>query len=203
MSAKLVAAVVLVTTVAFSGSALASGSKEAGQAKAATCVACHGVDGNSVNPEWPSIAGQHEPYIVQQLTNFRNGDRQNLLMSPMAMGLSDQDIADLAAYFSAQTATGGETEPSKLLRGQHVYRSGNIESQTAACTACHSPNGRGNPAAGYPSIQGQHATYAAAQLRAYRSGERSTDPNQMMRDIAAKLSDEDIDAVASYIQGLR
>jgi cytochrome c553 len=203
MTAKFVAAVVLVTTVAWTGPVLAAGSKEAGQAKAATCVACHGSDGNSVNPEWPSIAGQHETYIVRQLTNFRDGERQNLLMSPMAMGLSDQDVEDLAAFFASQSASGGETEPSKLALGQRVYRSGNLEAEVAACAGCHGPDGRGNPLAAYPSIQGQHATYLAAQLRAYRNGERSTDPNQMMRNIAAGLSDEEIDAVASYVQGLR
>lgn len=203
MTAKLVAACALVAIVGWSQASLAAGSEEAGQAKSATCVACHGTDGNSVNPEWPSIAGQHESYIVRQLMAFREGDRENVLMAPMAMNLSDQDIADLAAFFSSQKVSGGETEPGKLATGQRVYRSGNVESQVAACAACHGPSGRGNPGAAYPSIQGQHATYTAAQLRAYRSGARATDPNQMMRNIASGLSDEEIEAVASYVQGLR
>jgi cytochrome c553 len=202
MSAKLVAALAL---VAFLGSApaLAAGSVEAGQAKSATCGACHGMDGNSLNPEWPNLAGQHAAYIERQLRAFKAGERQNDLMAPMAMILSDEDMADLAAYFSTQKARGGETEPSKLALGERVYRAGNLERGLIACAGCHGPNGRGNPLAGYASIQGQHALYVANQLRAYRSGARGTDPNQMMRSIAALLSDEEIEAVASYVQGLR
>ena len=203
MTAKFVAALSMAAVLGFSLPALGQGSKEAGQAKSTTCVACHGVDGNSVNPEWPNLAGQHPSYIAKQLRAFREGQRENVLMSPMAMALSDQDIEDLAAYFSAQTARGGETEPSKLSTGQHVYRGGNLERQVAACAGCHGPAGQGNPAANYPSIKGQHSTYVAAQLRAYRSGARATDPNQMMRNVAAGLTDEEIDAVASYVQGLR
>jgi cytochrome c553 len=203
MTAKLVAALSLVAAFGWTSSALAAGSKEAGQAKAATCSACHGMDGNSVNPEWPSLAGQHPSYIVKQLQDFKAGTRQNPLMSPMAMILSDEDMADLAAYFASQTMRGGETDPGKLKLGQRVYRSGNVNGQVMACAACHGPSGRGNAPAAFPSVQGQHATYIAAQLRAYKAGTRNTDPNQMMRDIAAQLSEEEIDAVASYMQGLR
>jgi cytochrome c553 len=181
----------------------AEGTAQAGQAKSATCVACHGVDGNSVNPEWPKLAGQHPEYIVKQLQAFKSGARKNPLMSPMAAPLSDQDMEDLAAYFSSQTTKGGEAEPSKVSAGQRLYRGGDANSHTPACLACHGPNGRGNPPALYPSIRGQQATYVAAQLRAYKSGARTTDQNQMMRNVAASLSDEEIDAVASYIQGLR
>jgi cytochrome c553 len=203
MTAKLVASVFLVAALGCNAPAFAAGSIEAGQAKSATCAACHGVDGNSANPEWPSLAGQHASYLTRQLQAFQSGARQNVLMTPMAMILSDEDVADLAAFFEAQTAKGGEADPSKLALGQRVYRSGNVRGNVMACAGCHGPNGRGNPGAGYASIQGQHATYAAAQLRAYRSGERGTDPNQMMRNVAALLSDEEIDAVASYLQGLR
>jgi cytochrome c553 len=203
MTAKLVATLSLVAVLGWSAPALAAGSKEAGQAKSVTCMACHGADGNSANPEWPNLAGQHASYIEQQLKLFRAGERQNPLMSPMAMILSDEDIADLAAYFSSQTARGGEAEPSKVAAGQRVYRAGNASTGLMACAACHGPAGRGNPLAKYPSIQGQHAVYVAAQLRAYRAGERATDPNQIMRNVAALLSDEEIDAVASFIQGLR
>lgn len=203
MTAKLVAAISVVAVLGWSAPALAAGSKEAGQAKAATCSACHGMDGNSVNPEWPNLAGQHPTYIATQLKAFKAGDRQNPLMSPMAMILSDEDMADLAAYFSSQAARGGETDPSKLKSGQRVYRSGKPDSQVMACAGCHGPAGRGNAPAAYPSIQGQHATYVAAQLRAYKSGARGTDPNQMMRNVAAALSEDEIDAVASYVQGLR
>ncbi len=203
MTAKFVAALSLVAVLGCSAPAFAAGSVEAGQAKAATCGACHGMDGNSLSPEWPNLAGQHATYIVRQLKAFKAGERQNDLMSPMAMILSDEDMADLAAYFSTQKVRGGETEPSKLALGQRVYRSGNVQKGVVACAGCHGPNGRGNPLAGYASIQGQHAVYVAKQLRAYRDGSRATDPNQMMRNVAALLSDEEIDAVASYVQGLR
>ena len=203
MTAKLVASAFLVAALGCNVPAFAAGSVEAGQAKSATCTACHGVDGNSANPEWPSLAGQHASYLTRQLQAFQSGARQNVLMSPMAMILSDADVADLAAYFEAQKATGGEVQPAKVALGQRVYQTGSVNAGVMACAGCHGPTGRGNPGPGYASIQGQHATYTAAQLRAYRAGERSTDPNQMMRNVAALLSDEEIDAVASYLQGLR
>jgi cytochrome c553 len=203
MTAKLVVALSLAVTLAWTAPSLAAGSKEAGQAKAATCAACHGMDGNSVNPEWPNLAGQHESYILKQLTAFHAGQRQNLLMSPMAATLSEQDMADVAAYFSSQTIHGGETDPSKAKLGQHVYRSGNVEGKVMACAGCHGPTGRGNAPAAFPSIQGQRAAYVAIQLKAYKAGTRTTDQNQIMRNMAAALSDDEIDAVASYVQGLR
>jgi len=203
MTAKLVAALSLVAALGWTSSALAAGSKEAGQAKAATCSACHGMDGNSLNPEWPNLAGQGEAYIVRQLQAFKAGQRQNVLMSPMAAILSDEDMADLAAYFSSQTVRGGEADPSKFKTGQRVYRSGKVNEQVMACAGCHGPDGRGNAPAGFPAVHGQHSTYVAAQLRAYKSGARATDPNQMMRTVAASLSEDEIDAVASFIQGLR
>jgi cytochrome c553 len=203
MTAKLLATLSLVAVFGCTAAAFAAGSKESGQAKSATCVACHGVDGNSANPEWPSLAGQHAAYLERQLKSFQANERQNDLMSPMAMILSDQDVADLATYFSSQAVRGGETEPSKLALGQRVYRSGNVAAGVPACAGCHGPAGRGNAPAGYPSIQGQHATYVAAQLRAYQAGSRKTDANQMMRNVASRLSPEEVDAVASYVQGLR
>ena len=203
MTAKLVAALSLAVTLGWTAPSLAAGSKEAGQAKAATCSACHGMDGTSVNPEWPNLAGQHESYILKQLNAFHGGQRQNPLMSPMALVLTEQDMADLAAYFSSQPVRGGETDPSKAKLGQRVYRSGNVEGKVMACAGCHGPTGRGNAPAAYPSIQGQRATYVSVQLKAYKAGTRTTDPNQMMRNMAAALSDEEIDAVASYVQGLR
>ena len=203
MFAKIAVALTAVVTIGWSAPSTAAGTKEAGQAKSATCVACHGVDGNSVNPEWPSIAGQHPTYIVRQLKAFKGGQRQNVLMTPMAAMLTDQDMEDLAAYFSSQTLRGGEADPTRLKLGQKLYRSGNVAKQVAACASCHGPAGKGNLAAGWPSIQGQHALYVANQLRAYKAGPRASDPNQMMRNVAAQLSDEEIDAVASYVQGLR
>ena len=182
----------------------AGGSVESGQAKAATCAACHGIDGNSQNPEWPSIAGQHASYIIKALQSFKNGDRQNVLMSGMAMPLSDEDMADLAAYFSSQKRAGNVADPDLVAAGERLYRGGNKDTGVSACLACHGPSGQGNPAAVWPVIAGQHAPYSAAQLVAYRSKQRSTDGDtQMMRNVAASLTDDEIKAVSSYIQGLR
>jgi len=190
--------------IIIAGTAQAGGSPEAGQAKAATCAACHGIDGNSQNPEWPSIAGQHESYIIKALRSFKNGGRQNVLMSGMAMPLSDEDMADLAAYFSSQKRAGGVADPAVVAAGERLYRGGNKDTGVPACLACHGPSGQGNPAAGWPAIAGQHATYSGAQLAAYRSKQRSTDGDtQMMRNVAASLTDDEIKAVSSYIQGLR
>lgn len=187
------------------GQSLVDGSADVGRAKAITCGACHGPDGNSVNPVWPSIAGQHPAYIVEQLQAFKSGTRTEPLMLGQAMLLSDQDMRDLAVYFSMQqTATKVIADPATLDRGQRLYRGGNRENQTPACIACHGPNGRGNPAASYPSLKGQYAAYIAKQLRNYASGARRSDgTRRIMRDIAAKLSEEDIVAVSSYVQGLQ
>ncbi|WP_232831019.1 c-type cytochrome [Peristeroidobacter agariperforans] len=190
--------------VSFAAEQPVAGSAEKGQAKAAPCVACHGVNGSSVNPEWPNLAGQHETYIKRQLSAFKNDQRQNVLMTPMAKPLSDEDMADLGAFFASQKPTGTlEAEPSKVALGQKLFRGGDPAKGIAACAACHGPDGAGNPAAGYAQIKGQHATYTINQLKAYRSGTRQTDPNQMMRNVASLLTDEQIDAVAAYIQGLR
>jgi cytochrome c553 len=203
MNAKF-AALTLAAVLGWSGTVNAAGTVEAGQAKSATCMACHGMDGNSANPEWPSLAGQHSSYIVKQLRHFKANERQNPLMSPMAMILSDQDMEDLAAYFSSQTLRPtGETEPSKLELGQKIYRAGLAAKGVPACSGCHGPGGRGIQGAAFPAVGGQHGVYAAAQLRNYKTGARATDPNAMMRTIAARLSDEEIDAVASYLQGMR
>ena len=203
MTAKLVAALSLVATLGCSANAFAAGSVEAGQAKSATCMACHGMDGNSLSPEWPNLASQHPAYIERQIKAFKSGERQNDLMSPMAMIVTDEDAADLAAFFSSQKVRGGETDPAKLALGQRVYRAGNVQKGIMACAGCHGPTGLGNPLAGYALIQGQHSVYVANQLRAYKAGTRTTDPNQMMRNMAAQLSDEEIEAVASFVQGLR
>jgi cytochrome c553 len=201
-----VQSIILLTLLCYvqaNGAEPTAGSAEEGQAKSTTCVACHGVDGNSVNPEWPSIAGQHASYIFKQLQAFKSGERQNPLMSPIATTLSEDDMADLAAFYSKQRLTGLEADPSKVELGQRIYRGGDAAANVAACTGCHGPNGKGNPTALYPAIQGQHATYVAAQLRAYRAGTRQTDQNAIMRDVTRTMSDEQIDAVAAYIQGLR
>jgi len=184
---------------------LVEGSAEAGKAKAIVCGACHGADGNSVNPVWPSIAGQHPAYIVNQLQAFKGGTRTEPLMLGQAMMLTEEDMRNLAAYFSElQVATKVVADPATLDHGERLYRGGSREDKTPACIACHGPNGRGNPAASYPSLKGQYAAYIAKQLREYASGERKSDGvTRVMRDIAARLSEEDIVAVSSYVQGLQ
>jgi cytochrome c553 len=193
----------LAAGAALSGSALA-GPAEAGQAKSVTCSACHGLDGNSANPEWPTLAGQHESYIIRALQSFKRGERQNVLMSGMAMPLSDQDMTDLAAYFARQKRAANVADPALITVGERLYRGGNKDTGVPACLACHGPTGQGNPAAGWPALAGQHASYSAAQLMAYRGKQRTTDGDtQMMRNVAATLTDDEIKAVTSYIQGLR
>jgi len=180
----------------------AAGDAAAGKEKSALCAACHGADGNSPNPMWPSLAGQHTEYAVEQLHAFKDGTRENPQMTPMAMPLSDQDIEDLAAYFAAQKAKPAYADPDMLELGERLYRAGNAKTGLAACMACHGPDGAGNPAAKYPSISGQHAEYTAAQLRAFKAEERHNDKNSMMRSVAGKMTNEEIKAVSNYIQGL-
>lgn len=182
--------------------AQAAGSIEAGQAKSMVCMGCHGPGGNSLNPEWPRLAGQNTAYIVRSLRAYKSGERSNPLMSAQAMALSDQDMEDLGAYFASAEPQPQTADPGLAAEGERLYRGGNKDTGTSACIACHSPVGAGNGPAGYPAVAGQHATYTANQLRAYRSGQRSSDPNQMMRNTTARLTDAEIDALASYMQGL-
>lgn len=201
--------VALALCTLLAGTALAdgivAGDAEAGKNKAITCGACHGADGNSVNPVWPSLAGQHATYAVAQLQAFKNGTRSEPLMLGQVMTLSDEDMRNLAVYFAGMPAAAkAVADPATVDRGQRLYRGGDSDNKSAACIACHGPSGRGNPAAAYPSLKGQYATYTATQLRAYASGARQSDgPTKVMRDIASSLSEDDIVAVASYIQGLQ
>nr|WP_086938360.1 c-type cytochrome [Thaumasiovibrio occultus] len=174
-----------------------------------TCVACHGTDGVSMIPANPSLAGQHENYLAKQLHEFKLGmtsggteGRVNAVMGGMSIGLTDQDIADLAAYYAGLTAPYGETVESAVDLGQQLYFAGNIDKGLAACTACHGPRGNGTPSSGFPRISGQPAEYIEAQLTAFRSGERDNDLNGMMRSVALKLSDEEIKALSQYLGGL-
>ena len=184
---------------------LVDGSAEDGKAKALTCTACHGPEGNSSSALWPNIAGQNASYTRAQLMAFKDGSRVDPLMSSQAMLLSDRDMADLAVYFeSLPGAAQAFADASLVARGEALYRGGNKETGAAACMACHGPTGRGNPAALYPALQGQHAAYTAKQLNAYADGTRETDgKTRIMRDIAARLDKDDIEALASYVQGLR
>lgn len=182
---------------------LAKGDAAAGEKESTTCAACHGADGNSVNPLWPSLAGQHSSYVYQQLKAFKSGARSDVLMSSQAMILDDQTMRDLAAFYESKTAAPRAVkDQGRIVAGQRLYRGGNSETQATACLACHGPSGNGNPAAGYPAIGGQHAEYVAKALRDYASEERKSDREQMMRNIASALSDDEITAIASYVQGL-
>jgi len=185
--------------------ALIDGSADAGKNKAITCGACHGADGNSVNPAWPSIAGQHARYIAESLQSFKDGSRSDVLMSGQSLMLNEEDMRALGAYFSSQTAAvKSVADPSLVDKGESIYRGGDRETGASACMACHGPTGRGNPAASYPSLRGQYAVYTAKQIRDYASDTRKSDgATKVMRDIAKTLSEEDIVAVSSYIQGLR
>ncbi|MCL4792543.1 MAG: cytochrome c4 [Gammaproteobacteria bacterium] len=181
----------------------AGGSAEAGQARAIVCAACHGVDGNSFNPEWPSLAGQNENYLIKAMQSFKDGSRQNVLMNAQAAALTDQDMQDLAAWYASQKLAGKTADPALVSSGERLFRGGNKTSGVPACGACHGPAGQGNTAAGWPAIAGQHATYSSNQLLAYRSKQRATDgDSQMMRIVTARLTDEEIQAVAAYAQGL-
>jgi len=197
------------------GSALAQekGDVSAGATKAATCTACHGLNGNSVNPEWPVLAGQNAAYLRDQITRFRDGKRANPLMQPMVQNLTDQDVADLAAFYATQTPTGNEAAPSFWKAGVTLYRGGDVARGIPACMACHGPVGRGNPAAAFPALQTQHSVYTMKQLNDYAGetrytkdaeGKAQAGPNaQMMNGIAARLCAGDRRNVAAYIQGIR
>ena len=187
---------------------IAAGSAGAGDAsqgaqKAAVCVACHGVSGNSVNPEWPSLAGQPEAYVVTQLEAFKQGRRVNPLMTPMAAPLSEQDMHDLGAYFAQQTPAGLEADPSTWQAGEKLYRGGDADRGIPACIACHGPQGRGNGPAGYPALRGQHGVYAYGQLKAFKDGTRSSAGNDIMASVTDRMTDQEMRALASYLQGLR
>ena len=179
------------------------GDPKAGETKANTiCIACHGPMGNSVVPMWPKLAGQHPEYIYKQLTDFKAGRRENAQMSPMAAPLSEQEVRDVAAYFSQQTQSGGIADPALAALGERIYRSGNPETGVPACNGCHGPAGLGTGLSKFPRISGQHADYVKQTLGYFKAGTRANDPNGMMRGVASRLSDQEIAAVATYVQGL-
>jgi cytochrome c553 len=184
-------------------SAVAAGSAETGATKAIVCQACHGANGNSTNPEWPSLAGIGADYIAEQLKNFKDGKRVNPVMAPNAMSLSADDMADLGAYFDGLTNTGLEADPSYWQAGEKLYRGGDEARAIPACMACHGPTGRGNEPAKFPALRGQQSVYVVKQLNDYASGARATGPNGIMQTIAKRLSPEDIRNVASYVKGIR
>lgn len=217
---KLVIAAVMVMGLA--GFAQAKGDAAAGKDKAAACAACHGVDGNSQVPSFPKLAGQNERYLIKQMENIHCGSlpaeeqkktkcmpRVVPTMAGQLDSMNEQDLADIAAWYASQPVSGGQADPTLAARGEAIYRGGIRDKGVAACAACHSPTGKGNAPAGYPALGGQHADYIIAQLKAFRAAEdgmpngRSNDGDtKMMRDIAIRLTDGEIDAVANYIAGL-
>jgi cytochrome c553 len=189
---------------ALSGAAHA-GDAEAGKTKALACGGCHGMDGNSMVESFPKLAGQNEKYIVNQLKALKTSTgRSNDIMLGMAAALSEEDMADIGAYYQTQKVSGpAPSDESKLAMGSEVYNGGNMTSGVPACKACHGPSGAGNPGAGYAQLGGQYASYTLAQLNAFKSGARTTDDKAMMRDVVAKMSDAEIEAVAQYIASLK
>ena len=184
--------------------AQAAGDPAAGKTKSATCAACHNADGNSTNPDYPSLAGQHESYLYKQLKDYKSGDRENAIMAGMVAPLSDQDMQDLAAYFATQELEPAEAaEPDLVAQGEAIYQGGDMSKGVPACSACHGPAGLGNPGANFPRLAGQIPKYTETQLKLFRSMERNNDAGQMMRNIAIKMTDPEIKAVSSYIAGLR
>lgn len=179
-----------------------AGDAEAGKAKGAVCAACHGANGIALVPEYPNLAGQGEEYLVKQLQEFKEGARENALMSPMAVPLSEQDMEDLAAHYAAMSPKDGVALEENLTLGQNIYRGGITSAKIPACIGCHGPTGSGNPAAMYPALSGQNLAYVDSTLKAFRSGSRANDPNQMMRLVAHRMTDDEIAAVSNYIQGL-
>jgi len=212
-SAAVALAAAFLSLASWGANAQVTGDAGAGATKAATCTACHGLNGNIANPEWPVLAGQNAVYLSEQIKRFRDGHRLNVLMQPMVANLTDQDVADLAAYFSIQTPTGHEADPSYWKAGETLYRGGDATRAIPACVACHGPIGRGVPAAGYPALQAQYAVYTIKQLNDYAADTRYTKdsagraqsgPNaHMMHTIALRLTAEDRRNLASYIQGMR
>ncbi|MEZ8856681.1 cytochrome c [Vibrio atlanticus] len=199
----------LILSLLASCSVWAQGSIEAGKAKSQTCVACHGADGNSLITQYPKLAGQHEKYLEKQLKELKLGmtsggkqGRFEPVMGAMAMPLSEEDMADLAAYYASLPISSNSTPENVVDEGKVLYTAGNAERGVTACIACHGPRGNGTELSGFPKISGQHADYIKAQLEKFRDGNRNNDMNAMMRDVAKKLTDADIDTLSKYVGGL-
>lgn len=192
------------------------GDVAAGAGKAAVCAACHSVDGNSTDPQYPKLAGQHERYIARQLALYKSGERENAIMLGFAAALGPQDMRDIGAYFATQKASSGMADDSLIADGpnagmrfyevgQELYLHGNAERGIPACAACHGPAGSGNPGPSYPHLLGQHATYTATALKAFRDGAvwgNGDNANAVMMGVAKYLTDQEINSLASYIEGM-
>ncbi|MGE4630553.1 MAG: c-type cytochrome [Pseudohongiellaceae bacterium] len=199
--------VVIVIVSVFIGSAsvqlaFAQGDAAVGQSKAALCATCHGAEGNSEFPMNPKLAGQNATYLTKQLMDYKSGVRSNQTMSAMVLNLSEQDMQDISAWYSSQQVTLQGADPKFVELGESLYRAGIKELAVPACSACHSPTGRGNAPAGFPSLGGQHAEYTLQQLRDFRAGVRQNDESSMMRMVVERLTDRELEALASYVSGL-
>jgi cytochrome c553 len=185
------------------------GDAVAGEGKAVTCGACHGVDGNTAVPNFPKLAGLGEKYLLKQMKDIRDGRRPVAAMAGQVDNMTDQDLADIAAFYDAKERTSEMADEDLVALGRKVYMSGIMERKVAACSGCHSPSGKGNGPAGFPGLAGQHADYIAAQLKMFRTGYESPEgrtndgDSKIMRTTAFELSDLEIKAVASYASGLK
>ena len=202
MKASQIGAIVLALSGLISFAANAADA-EAGKAKSAICAACHGADGNSSNPMWPSLAGQHASYTYKQLSDFKAGRRVNASMSGMVAGLSDDDMKNLAAYYETQSHKPVAFDGELIEKGESIYRGGITETGVAACMGCHSPSGKGNGPAGWPSLKGQHPEYIVTQLQAFKEGSRANDSGKMMRNLVGRMSEMEMKAVAAYVAGIQ
>lgn len=205
----LAAALLSLILAAQAGAAeILKGDPEAGKTKAVTCGACHGADGNSPTPSFPKLAGLGEKYLLKQMKDIRDGRRPVAAMAGQVDNMSDQDLADIAAFYDGQTRTAEVADAGLLDLGRQVYMSGIIERGVAACSGCHSPSGKGNAPAGFPALAGQYADYIAQQLVMFRkgyedpSGRVNDGDSMIMRTTAFELSDKEIEAVANYASGL-
>lgn len=182
---------------------LAAGDFNAGEQKSTICAACHGPKGVSVNPDWPSLAGQHAGYIIKQLNDYKTGKQRNAAtMTSIVAALSEQDMIDLAAFYSQLPLPQGATPKQYLARGEQLYRGGDFKKHITACIACHGPRGTGNAQAGFPVLSGQQANYTLLQLHAFKDGTRTNDLNGIMQDISSRMDKEDMEAVSQYVSGL-
>lgn len=196
---------IVVLLFIFAGAAQAAGDAAAGKNKAMACGGCHGMDGNSMVPTFPKLAGQGERYIVKQVADFKaNTTRQDAMMIGMVAALGEQDAKDIGAYYASQKlASAAPADESKLAMGREIYKGGNLQTGVPACQGCHGPSGAGNSAAGYPQVGGQYATYTLKQLHAFKNGSRSNDDREVMRKVLKIMTDAEIEAVAQYIASLK
>ena len=202
MKPSLIGAIIIGLSSLFSFTLFAADS-EAGKTKSALCAGCHGVDGNSTNGVWPKLAGQHASYLEKQIHEFKDGTRADPVMMGMVAALSDTDIEDIAAYYASQTISDAEFDNDLLEKGEAIYRGGITETSVPACIACHGPAGEGNGPALFPSVKSQHSQYTVAQLNKFKDGSRANVPGKMMRNVAVRMLDSEMAAVAAYMAALK